>query len=78
MSPSSPQVAESKETKMSTSNLAKVLGPTVVGYSSSDLPAEELMREIAVQASTMEKLIQIDSDYWNTYIAANTGDSLYM
>lgn len=36
------------------------------------------MREIAVQASTMEKLIQIDSDYWNTYIAANTGDSLYM
>ena len=63
---------------MSISNLAKVLGPTVVGYSSNDLPAEELMREIAVQASTMEKLIQIDSDYWNTYIAGNTGESLYM
>ena len=62
---------------MSISNLAKVLGPTVVGYSSNDLPAEELMREIAVQASTMEKFIQIDSDYWNTYIAGNTGDSLY-
>ena len=29
------QVSESKETKMSISNLAKVLGPTVVGYSSS-------------------------------------------
>ena len=62
---------------MPVSNLAKVLGPTIVGYSSQDLQPEELMREIAVQASTLEKLIQIDSDYWNTYISANTGDSLY-
>ena len=70
-------MSESKETKMPVSNLAKVLGPTIVGYSSQDLQPEELMREIAVQASTLEKLIQIDSDYWNTYISANTGDSLY-
>ena len=62
---------------MSVSNLAKVLGPTIVGYSSSDLPAEELMREIGVQASTMEKLITIDSDYWRTYISGNASDSLY-
>ena len=70
------KVSESKETKMNVSNLAKVLGPTIVGYSSADLPAEDLMREIAVQASTMERLIQIDSDYWNTFIT-NTNDSLY-
>ena len=62
---------------MPVSNLAKVLGPTIVGYSSQDLQPEELMREIAVQASTLEKLIQIDSDYWNTYISTNTNDSLY-
>ena len=55
------QVTENKETKMTVSNLAKILGPTIVGYSSPDPQPEEIMQEVGVQAATMERLITIDS-----------------
>ena len=29
------------------------------------------------QTATVEKLLQIDSDYWNTYISGNAGEDLY-
>ena len=60
------QVAENKETKMTVSNLAKILGPTIVGYSSPDPQPEEIMQEVGVQAATMERLITIDSGNYIT------------
>ena len=62
---------------MSVSNLAKILGPTIVGYSTADPQPEEIMREVEVQACTMEKLIMIDTDYWSTFIAGVVGEDLY-
>ena len=41
------QVAAAKETKMNQSNLAKILGPTVIGYSSMEALPEEIMKEVA-------------------------------
>ena len=29
------------------------------------------------QTATTEKLIQIDSDYWSTFISGNQGEDLY-
>lgn len=71
------KISESRETKMNVSNLAKILGPTIVGYSTADPQPEEIMREVEVQASTMEKLIRIDTDYWNTFLTDVGGDDLY-
>ena len=71
------KVASAKETKMNHSNLAKILGPTIIGYSSMEASPEEIMREVGVQAATMEKLIGIDSDYWNTFLGGEEGEELY-
>ena len=40
------QVAAAKETKMNQSNLAKILGPTIIGYSSVEALPEEIMKEV--------------------------------
>jgi len=71
------KVSESKETKMTISNLARTIGITVVGYSCTDPSADEIMRATQYQTATTEKLIQIDSDYWSTFISGNQGEDLY-
>lgn len=71
------KVSESKETKMTVSNLARTIGITVVGYSSSDPSTEEILSATQYQTATTEKLIQIDSDYWSTFISGNQGEDLY-
>jgi len=72
------KISDSLETKMSVSNLAKILGPTIVGYSTSDPQPEEIMKEVGAQAGTMEKLIMIDSDYWSTFLSGGAGEDLYI
>jgi len=71
------KVAAAKETKMNLSNLAKILGPTIIGYSSIEALPEDIMKEVGVQAATMEKLMSIDSDYWNTFLGKDEGEDLY-
>ena len=39
-------MAAAKETKMNLSNLAKILGPTIIGYSSMEALPEEIMKEV--------------------------------
>ena len=45
--------------KMSKENLAKILGPTVVGYSSVDPSPLEMIGETPVLARCMEKLLEL-------------------
>jgi len=71
------KVAAVKETKTNLSNLAKILGPTIIGYSSIESLPEDIMKEVGVQAATMEKLMGIDSDYWNTFLGKDEGEDLY-
>jgi len=71
------KVSAAKETKMNQSNLAKILGPTIIGYSNADAQPEEIMKEVGAQTATMEKLIAIDSDYWSTFLSQGTGEDLY-
>merc|ERR1712173_296704 len=72
------KIADSRETKMNMSNLSKILGPTIVGYSTADPQPEEIMKEVGAQAATMEKLMNIDSDYWNTFLSGEDGEDLYI
>jgi len=65
------KVSSCRETKMPLSNLAKILGPTVLGYSSAEPCPANILAETGMQAVTMEKLINIDSDYWETYLGDN-------
>ena len=65
------------ETKMSVSNLARILGPTIVGYSCPDPSHEEMLKEVGAQSSIMEKLINVDSEYWRTFIDVDEAELLY-
>jgi hypothetical protein len=44
---------------MPTSNLAKIFGPTIVGYSTSDLLPDDLVNETKQQAKVWMALRQI-------------------
>ncbi|XP_011874117.1 PREDICTED: rac GTPase-activating protein 1-like [Vollenhovia emeryi] len=61
------RVSSSAECKMPISNLAKVFGPTLVGYSSQE-PSLTMLSETKHQVAIVESLLQIPSDYWATYV----------
>lgn len=49
-------------------NIAKVFGPTIVGYSSAEPEQHAIFTETTIQASVMEKLLSIPADYWCRYL----------
>ena len=59
--------ANSKVNKMNVDNLAMVMGPTVVGNSSSDPMA--IMAETTLQKAVVRALLSITPDYWSTFLA---------
>jgi len=71
------KVAGSKACKMNVSNLGKILGPTVVGYRSLDPQPEDMLKELGVIQCTMEKLINLNTDYWETYLKSTEGKNLF-
>ncbi|KRT82479.1 hypothetical protein AMK59_4722, partial [Oryctes borbonicus] len=61
-------VAEAKDCKMPVSNLSKVFGPTIVGYSSADPNEGDLLTETRQQVSVMEHLILLPTEYWMSFV----------
>ncbi|CAB3376494.1 Hypothetical predicted protein [Cloeon dipterum] len=57
-----------KECKMSIDNLAKVFGPTIVGYSTDDMDAMRMVTETRMQQNVMSALLKIPSDYWANFL----------
>lgn len=70
------RVAECPECKMPASNLAKVFGPTLVGYSVPEPDPATMLTETRQQQLVMEKLLEISTDYWNTFINV-TDENVY-
>ncbi|XP_069957959.1 rac GTPase-activating protein 1 isoform X3 [Cherax quadricarinatus] len=70
------RVAECPECKMPISNLAKVFGPTLVGYSVAEPDPSTMVMETRQQQQVMEKLLEISSDYWSTFINV-TDENIY-
>ncbi|XP_063974743.1 rac GTPase-activating protein 1-like [Diachasmimorpha longicaudata] len=62
------RVSSSPECKMPISNLAKVFGPTLVGYSSQEPTATCMLSETENQAAIVESLLKIPSDYWANFV----------
>ncbi|EFN88757.1 Rac GTPase-activating protein 1 [Harpegnathos saltator] len=69
------RVSSSPECKMPISNLAKVFGPTLVGYRSQE-PSLDMLSETKHQVAIVESLLQVPSDYWDNYVnPTNTNDT---
>lgn len=66
------RVANCASTKMPISNLAKVFGPTVVGYSSAEPDNQAMFTETMIQAKVMEHLLAISTDYWSGILNVDT------
>ena len=60
------RVAECAECKMPTSNLAKVFGPTMIGYSSAKLDDMRMVTETLKQA--MVRIVKLSSECAMVYI----------
>nr|XP_022910102.1 rac GTPase-activating protein 1-like [Onthophagus taurus] len=63
------KVAESKECKMPLTNLAKVFGPTIVGFSSNDLEdMGDCLKETGQQYNVMINLLELPVEYWQDFV----------
>lgn len=69
------RVSECNECKMPANNLAKVFGPTVVGYSVSEPEPMQMINETRKQQMVMERLMSISADYWTRFI--NIEDTVF-
>jgi Rac GTPase-activating protein 1 len=77
------RVAETKVTKMPVHNLAKVFGPTIIGYSSPEPEALQMLNEPRMQADVLELLmagmgpafwegiVRADDPSWMSFNASN-------
>lgn len=62
------RVSSSPECKMPITNLAKVFGPTLVGYSCQKPSPTSLLSETSNQVAIVESLLKIPSDYWANFV----------
>ncbi|NWW21049.1 RGAP1 protein, partial [Falcunculus frontatus] len=59
------RVAQSPDTKMDISNLAKVFGPTIVAHAVPDPDPMTLLQDTKRQPKVMERLLLLPMDYWS-------------
>uniref|UniRef100_A0A4W3GVY3 Rac GTPase-activating protein 1 n=1 Tax=Callorhinchus milii TaxID=7868 RepID=A0A4W3GVY3_CALMI len=62
------RVAKSPKCKMDASNLARVFGPTIVGYSSPELDPMSMLRETKQQPKVVERLLSLPVEYWSQFM----------
>ncbi|XP_014251417.1 rac GTPase-activating protein 1 isoform X2 [Cimex lectularius] len=60
------KVAESPDCKMPVSNLSKMFGPTIIGYSRNE--PDNLFAETNLGNKVMSELISIPSEYWESFM----------
>ncbi|KAK4872799.1 hypothetical protein RN001_014828 [Aquatica leii] len=65
------RIADMPECKMPIDNLAKVFAPTIVGYSTTDLNRSRLLEETRLQGMIMQNLINLPTDYWQSFLETN-------
>ncbi|TRZ11620.1 hypothetical protein HGM15179_015495 [Zosterops borbonicus] len=59
------RVAQSPDTKMDISNLAKVFGPTIVAHAVPDPDPMTLLQDTKRQPKVVERLLMLPMDYWS-------------
>ncbi|KAF7246993.1 Rac GTPase-activating protein 1 [Varanus komodoensis] len=62
------RVAQSPDTKMDVTNLAKVFGPTIVGHAVPDPDPMTLLQDTKRQPKVVERLISLPVEYWSQFM----------
>lgn len=63
------RIAECREVLMPLDNIARVFGPTIVGYSSPDPDQHAIFTEVYTQYMVMLNLLKIPFDYWSQFVS---------
>lgn len=58
-------IASCEETKMTYNSLARIFGPTIVGFSMVDPPMTEMLPQTQKQTKVVEALLRIPEEEWN-------------
>lgn len=69
------RVADSLDTKMDISNLARVFGPTIVGHSVPNPEPMMILQDTKRQPMVVERLLSLPVDYWSQYVMAENVQS---
>ncbi|XP_051915411.1 rac GTPase-activating protein 1 [Hippocampus zosterae] len=62
------RVAESLDTKMDISNLARVFGPTIVGHAVPSPDPLTILQDTKRQPKVVERLLNMPASYWAQYV----------
>ncbi|KAG8228004.1 hypothetical protein J437_LFUL007977 [Ladona fulva] len=62
---------------MPLSNLAKIFGPTITGYSTTEISPTAMLTETRKQQMIVEALMKIPSDYWNSFVKVDSETKLF-
>lgn len=71
------RVAGCPDCKMPASNIAKIFGPTIVRYSSTNPSPIDILNETKRQPAVIEHLLSIPSDYWANFVNVGSVTSIY-
>lgn len=63
------RIAECRDVLMPLDNIARVFGPTIVGYSSPDPDQHAIFTEVYTQYTVMLNLLKIPTSFWSNYVA---------
>lgn len=64
------RVADSEETRMDISNLARVFGPTIVGHCVPNPEPMAILADTKRQPKVVERLLSLPVDYWGQFVMA--------
>ncbi|ROL43166.1 Rac GTPase-activating protein 1 [Anabarilius grahami] len=62
------RVAQSTDTKMDSTNLARVFGPTIVGHAVPDPDPMTILQDTKRQPMVVERLLGVPVEYWSQFI----------
>ncbi|KAM8864501.1 rac GTPase-activating protein 1 [Spinachia spinachia] len=62
------RVADSLDTKMNISNLARVFGPTIVGHAVTNPDPMTILQDTKRQPKVVERLLALPVDYWIQFV----------
>ncbi|XP_059397412.1 rac GTPase-activating protein 1-like [Carassius carassius] len=65
------RVAQSKDTKMDVTNLARVFGPTIVGHAVPDPEPMTILQDTKRQPKVVERLLALPVEYWSQFMISN-------
>ncbi|XP_059583567.1 rac GTPase-activating protein 1 isoform X3 [Alligator mississippiensis] len=69
------RVARSPACKMDRANLARVFGPTLVGYGSADPPPLTILEDTPRQCKVVDRLLSLPPEFWQRFMVEEQEDA---